>query len=280
VSLLTAHIRQHRPRLATTYGIAAVENTLELLYPFAIGFAVDDLLDGQWVGVAVFAAIALAHTAISIGRQRFDARSFNDLYAGLATDLVEQHRAQGVATSTVVARSALAGEYVAFLERDVVASITAGFAIFGSLIMIALYDPVLGLAAAAVAIPVALLNRRLVVRSRRMFRQLNDELELEVTVIDEGSAADVHRHFRILRRQWVRLSDAEASSWGAIEVIATALAVFALVRATGTGEEAGAIFAIIGYVWAYLAGFDLVPSILQASANLRDIRTRLDEPEE
>jgi ABC-type multidrug transport system fused ATPase/permease subunit len=278
VSLLSAHIRRHRPRLAVTYGVSGVENTLELLYPFAIGLAVDDLLEGRWTGVVVFAGIALAHTAISIARQRFDARSFNDLYAALATDLVEEHRAQGVPTSTVAARSALAGEYVSFLERDVVASITAGFAILGSLVMIFLYDPVLGLAAAAVAIPVALLNRRLVVRSRRIFRRLNDELEVEVTVIDEGSAADVRRHFWVLRGHWVRLSDAEAASWGAVEVIATGLAVFALVRATGTGADAGIIFATIGYVWAYLAGFDLVPSILQASANLKDIRTRLDEP--
>jgi hypothetical protein len=266
--------------LSVTYGTAAVENGLELLYPAAIGLAVDDLLDGQWGGVAVFAGIALIHTAISFARQRFDARSFNDLYAGLATDLVAQHRQMGVPTSTVAARSALAGEYVAFLERDVVASITAGFAVIGSLIILFLYDPILGVAAAAVAIPVTLLNRRLVRRSRRIYRRLNDELEVEVTVIDQGSAPDVHRHFRILRGHWIGLSDAEATSWGAVEVIGTGLTVFALVRVTGTGSEAGIIFATIGYVWAYLSGFDLVPSVLQAGANLKDIRRRLDEADD
>jgi ABC-type multidrug transport system fused ATPase/permease subunit len=275
--MVSAHVRRHRARLSITYGVAAVENTLELLYPFAIGLAVDDLLDDQWLGVVVFAAIALLHTGISIARQRFDTRSFNDLYAGLATDLVAQHRDMGVPTSTVAARSALAGEYVGFLERDVVASITAGFAIVGSLIMIFLYDTVLGLAAAAVAIPVAVLNRRLMRRSRRIYRRLNDELEVEVEVIDQGSPHGVHRHFRILRGHWVRLSDAEASTWGAVEIIGTGLAVFALVRATSTGAEAGVIFATLGYVWAYLSGFDLLPSVLQAGANLRDIRNRLDE---
>lgn len=277
MSMVSAHVRRHRARLSVTYGVAAVENTLELLYPFAIGLAVDDLLDDRWLGVVVFAAIALFHTGISIARQRFDTRSFNDLYAGLATDLVAQHRDMGVPTSTVAARSALAGEYVGFLERDVVASITAGFAIVGSLIMIFLYDTVLGLAAAAVAIPVAVLNRRLMRRSRRIYRRLNDELEVEVEVIDQGSPHGVHRHFRILRGHWVRLSDAEASTWGAVEIIGTGLAVFALVRATSTGAEAGVIFATLGYVWAYLSGFDLLPSVLQAGANLRDIRNRLDE---
>jgi len=63
-----------------------------------------------------------------------------------------------------------------------------------------------------VAIPVGLLNRRLERRSRRIYRRLNDEVE--VTVIDQGSAPDVHRHFRILRGHWIGLSDAEATSWG------------------------------------------------------------------
>jgi len=65
-----------------------------------------------------------------------------------------------------------------------------------------------------------------------------------------------------------------------VEVIGAGLTAFALVRVTGTGSEAGVIFATIGYVWAYLSGFDLVPSVLQAGANLKDIRRRLDEADD
>jgi hypothetical protein len=59
-------------------------------------------------------------------------------------------------------------------------------------------------------------------------------------------------------------------------VIALGLAVFALVRATGTSAEVGTIFAIIAYVWAYIGGFDYVPAVLQRMSNLADIRRRLD----
>ncbi len=128
---------------------------------------------------------------LSVARQRYDTRSFNRLYTDMATDLVEEHRDLGIPTSTVVARAALAGEYVDFLERDVDVSITAGFAVVGSLVMIFFYDPILGLAAAAVAAPVAMLNLRLVRRSRHVYRRLNDVLEVEVTVIEQGSVDDV-----------------------------------------------------------------------------------------
>jgi ABC-type multidrug transport system fused ATPase/permease subunit len=276
VGVVTEHVRAHRRSLAVSYGAVVVENTFELLYPFAIGLAVDGLLDDSWTGVIVFVVISLTHTAVGVARQWYDTRSFNRLWAEMATDLVAEQRADGVSTTAVVARATLVGEYVEFLERDVPLAIGAAFAVFGSLVMIFLYDPMIGIAAALVAIPVVLLNRRLVRRSGRVYRTLNDQSELEVTVIETASVEDVRRHYRLLGRHWNRLSDNEAVSWGIVDVIAVGLAVYALVRATDSSFEVGAIFAIIAYVWAYLAGFDEVPGVLQRMSNLADIRRRID----
>ena len=276
MAFTSLHLRRHRRSLAVTYSGVMVENAFELLYPFAIGLAVDDLLDDSYRGVVVFVAISLSHTVVAVARQWYDARSFNRLYAEMSSALVAEQRAQGVATTSVAARIALVAEYVDFLQVAVVAAITAAFAIVGSLIMLFLYDVRLGAVAAAVAIPVALLNRRLVRRSSRIFRPLNDESELEVSTIDSGSTDEVRRHFKVIARHWVRLSDAEATSWGVVDLIGLGLSVFALVHITRNAGEVGTIFAVIAYVWAYLGGFDQVPSVLQRMSNLGDIRRRLD----
>ena len=276
MNIVSARVRAWRRRLALSYGLVVVENTFELLYPFAIGLAVDGLLDDDRTGVVVFAAISLAHIVVSFVRQRYDSRSFSQLYAVIATDLVHQQREEGIATTSIAGRTSLAGEYVDFYEQDIPLAITASFAVLGSLVMLFFYDPLLGLAAAAIALPVALLNRRLVQRSRGIYGRLNDQTEREVAVIGAGTHDEVRRHFRIISRQWVHLSDAEATSWSVVEVIATGLAIFALVRATDGAADVGAIFATIAYVWAYIGGFDQLPGVLQRMANLSDIRLRLD----
>jgi len=276
VGVVSTHVRQHRGALAVTYGAAVIENTFELLYPFAIGLAVDGLFDGSWGGVTVFVALSLSHTCLGVARQWYDTRLFNRLYASLATDLVEDQRAGGVATTSVVARTILADEYVDFLRSGVSTAITAAFAVLGSLVMLFFYDPLLGLVAAAVALPVAVINRRLMRRSAGIYRALNDQSELEVSLIDEGSVKDVRRHFGVIAGHWNRLSDAEGISWGTVDVIALGLAVFALVRVTTTSSDVGAIFATIAYVWAYIGGFDQVPGVLQRLSNLADIRRRLE----
>jgi hypothetical protein len=276
VGFTSSHVRPHRGALAVTYGAAVVENTFELLYPFAIGLAVNGLIAGSPGGVIVFVVISLAHTGVGVARQWYDTRLFNRMYAEFATDLVEDQRADGVATTSVVARTLLADEYVDFLRSGVNTAITAAFAVLGSLVMLFFYDPLLGLVAAAVAIPVALINRRLMRRSAAIYRTLNDQSEREVSLIDTGSVRDVRRHFGVIAGHWNRLSDAEGISWGVIDVIALGLAVFALVRATGTAADVGTIFATIAYVWAYIGGFDQVPTVLQRLSNLADIRRRLD----
>lgn len=276
MAFASSHIRRHRRSLAVTYSGVVVENTFELLYPFAIGLAVDDLLDDSYRGVGLFVAVSLAHTLVAVARQWFDARSFNRLYAEMSSALVAEQRSQGVATTSVAARIALVAEYVDFLQVAVVAAITAAFAVVGSLIMLFLYDVRLGAVAAIVAVPVVLLNRRLVRRSARIFRPLNDESEREVSTIDTGSPDDVRRHFKVIARHWIRLSDAEAVSWGVVDLIGLGLSVFALVYITDGAAEVGTIFAVVAYVWAYLGGFDQVPGVLQRMSNLGDIRRRLD----
>ena len=276
MGIVSSHVRPYRSQLAVTYGAAVVENTFELLYPFAIGLAVNGLLDDSWGGVVVFVVLSLTHTGLGVARQWYDTRLFNRLYASLATDLVKDQRAEGIETTSVVARTILADEYVDFLRSGVNTAIVAAFAVVGSLVMLFFYDPLLGLVAAAVAIPVVVINRRLMHRSAGIFRALNDQSEREVSLIDAGSVKDVRRHFMVIAGHWNRLSDAEGISWGVVDVIALGLAVFALVRATGSSAEVGTIFAIIAYVWAYIGGFGQVPSVLQRMSNLADIRRRLE----
>jgi len=276
MGIVADHVRPYRGALALTYGAAVVENTFELLYLFAIGLAIDGLLVGSWGGVIGFVVLSLAHTCLGVARQWYDTRLFNRLSASLAADLVEDQRAEGVATTSLVARTVLVGEYVDFLDSGVNTAIMAAFAVVGSAVMLFFYDPLVGLVAVAVAIPVAVINRRLMRRSAGTYRALNDLSEHEVSLIDEGSVKEVRRHFVVIAGHWNRLSDDEGVSWGAVDVIALGLSVFALVRVTNTSSDVGAIFAVIAYVWAYIGGFDQLPAVLQRMSNLADIRGRLD----
>lgn len=270
--------RRHRPALLATYSATAVENTFELLYPFAIGLAINDLIDDHRRGLIVFVAIWLAHTAVGLARQRFDTRVASRIYADAATELVVDQRHRDVPASTVVARAALVRNVVDVLEDDVTRAITALFACVGSLVMLAIYDTVIAGAAAALVVPVAVLNLRLARRSRRLHAAVNDELEHESALITSAQPEPVLRHYRLLARHRIALSDAEASTWGVLELAVIALAVLAFVRVTNgidALDETGTVYATIAYLWSYVSSFDDIPPLTQSLANVRDIGTRM-----
>lgn len=276
MSLVAETLRRRRAALTVTYVVIVIENVFELLYPFAIGLAITGLLEDDWGGVVAFVALSLLHTAVGVSRQVWDTRSFHRLHVDLVAGLVERQRSEGVPTSAVAGRAQLAGEYVVFLESDVGTSITAAFAVVGSLVMLTIFDVQLGLVGLALGIPVALVNTWLVRRSRRIHRAINDETEGQVAVIETGDREAIRTHFRLLALHGNRLSDTEATSWGVVEVLSVGFSVFALWSAIDRGADAGAIFATVAYAWAYVGGFDAVPTVLQRLSSLGDIRRRLD----
>jgi ABC transporter transmembrane region len=114
--------------------------------------------------------------------------------------------------------------------------------------------------------------------SLRLNAALNDRLEREVELVSRGSNAGVRRHFMHRLRFWrVRISDAEAKVWGGIEVvqIALTLATLALLAREGGGVTAGAIYAVLSYVWTYGESVNDLPAVVQKVSRLKDIASRL-----
>jgi hypothetical protein len=274
--MLRSLFRANRRRILHTYALTVLENLFNLLYPFATGLAINGLLGGDFSGLALFAGIWLAHAATGVWRQRYDTRTFTHIYRDLATRVVLGQRSRGVPASQIVARSALARELVNFLERDVPLGITALFGFFGSLVMLFLYDALTGLVCLALLAPLVVLNRAFARRALALNKGLNDQLEREVDVLTERRQAAVREHYGLLADWRVRLSDAEATTWGLLEVFIVGLVAFAIVRAVSLPNvEAGTIYSIVAYSWDFVASLGNVPFLVQQLARLRDIGDRV-----
>ena len=72
------------------------------------------------------------------------------------------------------------------------------------------------------------------------------------------------------------LSDAESWTWALTELGTIVALIFILVDFTHSPNfTAGAIYAVLAYVYDYLEGLNHVPTLVNNLARLRDVRTRL-----
>ena len=269
-------IRARRAAVARTYTLTLLENVCTLAYPALTGLAVDDLLKRDFTGLTWLVAVWLVHLALSFARQRIDTRVFMGLYADVASHIVGEQQEQGHGTSKVSARVEMVRDVVGFFEKEVPAMVHNVLAVVGSLAMHFTYDVDAGFIAMAVLLPMFVVNAWYWGRALRLNRTINNQIEREVDDIESGSAFRVRRHFRLLRRWRVRLSDTESWTWGVTELATIVALVLILVDFTQSPAfTAGAIYAVLAYIYDYLEGLNQVPTVVNSLARLRDVRARL-----
>jgi len=198
------------------------------------------------------------------------------LYADVASHIVGEQQEQGHGTSKVSARVEMVRDVVGFFEKEVPAMVHNVLAVVGSLAMLFTYDVDAGFIAMAVLLPMFVVNAWYWGRALRLNRTINNQIEREVDDIESGSAFRVRRHFRLLRRWRVRLSDTESWTWGVTELATIVALVLILVDFTQSPAfTAGAIYAVLAYIYDYLEGLNQVPTVVNSLARLRDVRARL-----
>jgi ABC-type multidrug transport system fused ATPase/permease subunit len=263
-------------RVTFTYALYNVENLLHLAQPFVLGLAINGLLREEYWGLVLLVGQHLSNLLVSTARRMYDTRAFTAIYTDTVTCLVQRQRDAGVGVSTVAARSALSRELVAFFEHDLKAVFASVYGVIGALIMLVMYDWPLAVFCVFTVAPLVVLSGRLARRSLALNGLLNNQLEREVEVIEDGRAGPVRDHYRLLARWHVRLSDMEAWNFFQMEFFVLALMVAALARyCARPGVEAGDIYAVFAYVMMFVGGLDCVPGVTQQVARLHDIGGRV-----
>lgn len=269
-------LRAHRGAVALTYGLTLVENACTLAYPALTGLAVDGLLKHEFRGLFALVAVWLLHLVIAFARQRYDTRVFMGINAQVAAHMIGDQYGKGHGTSAVSARVEMVRDIVGFFETDVPAMFQHGVAVVGSLAMLFVYDIDAGLIAIGVLLPMALINAWYWRKALRLNHGINNQIEREVDDIESRRPFRIRRHFWLMRRWRVKLSDAESWTWAVTELCTVVALVFILIDFTRSSAfTAGAIYAVIAYVYDYLEGLDHVPTLVNNLTRLKDVRGRL-----
>lgn len=267
---------RNRGPILGTYSLFVLENLFRMAQPFALGWAINDLLAGRMTGLWVLVAQHVLFMTFGLWRQVLDTRVFSRIYSRLATSLILDQRKQGVEESRIAARSALSREYVDFFEKTIPTSVRVAFSVAGSLIMLGFYDWIVVLLCIGLLGPATWLNRIFARKTRQLNRRLHDQLENEVDVIRDADEGGVNDHFSKVAAWRVRLSNAEAINFGAMEAFVLGVIILALIRTCGLPVvEAGDIFAVFRYLMVLLMGVDQIPRVVMQLSRMRDVDDRI-----
>jgi ABC-type multidrug transport system fused ATPase/permease subunit len=273
---------QHRFRLVITYILFSLEMLGNLLRPFFLGLAVNDLIKGSYYGLILLSAIHLGWLIIGTIRHRLDTRTYSAIYTSLVTKFLAR-RYNKSDVSKLSAHSTLAREFVDFLEFDLAYVVEAFYSIFGSLLLLFIYDTSVVLVCLGILLPVTGFSYLYGKKMRNLNRQKNDELEKQVDIISTGNNHLIRQHYDNLRKWQIRISDQEAWNFGIMEIMimfVIGLSLLITNKTAGSGIEAGSLIGIYSYIQRFVSGLDTIPYTVQRISSLNDITRRIELQQE
>ena len=269
---------QHKYRLILTYSLFALEMLGSLLRPYFLGEAVNDLIAGSYRGLIILALVHFGYLGVGTLRHMVDTRTYTSIYTQLVTRMLSRNF-DDADVSRLSAHSTLAREFIDFLEFDLNFIIEAVYNLVGSLILLFFYDKIVVTVCLLILVPVTLISYRYGHRMKRLTQYKNDELELQVDVISTRDEQEINRHYRLLRKWQIRISDREAWNFGVMELmvlLVITISLLLITRHTGKVMQAGDIIGTYTYILKFVSGLDTIPYTVQRYSSLKDISQRIE----
>ncbi|OOR87065.1 hypothetical protein B0181_11205 [Moraxella caviae] len=270
----------HKTRLIGTFSLVALENILMVTYPLFGSFAIDGVVNGNLLQALSYAALVLVIWTVGSARRAVDTRTFTRIYAEMVTDIISREHRQKQHTSTITARVALSREFVDFFEQHLPMIITSLFNIIGAVVMLLFIETYSGITALIILLIFSWALPSYTKINDRLYFRLNNRLEKDVIIIEQNQPYHTAKHYSLLSKFRIKISNREASSYLIIGVAMAILFGVTLTLLTTKGATAGHIYAVISYLWGFAMSLDDAPSLVEQLSQIKDIgkRISLDDP--
>ncbi len=266
---------QFKWKLIFIFLLILLESAMELLLPLFIGFAIDDALNGTYIGAIQLGVLGSFIILIGGGRRFFDSRIYAKIYRrlGSATLLnIEKDR-----TSVKSARLGMVNEIVEFFENSFPLLVSTLIGMIGVVIIIASLNLnvfVVGLIASFMVFLIYFLTSN---RTTYLNSAFNNEFEKQVDVIAINDNSSLATHLKKLMKWNIKLSDLEVFNFSMSWLILMTFLVLSIVFSVSSGNVAyGTLFSLIIYVFQYMESVIALPAFYQNWLRLKEIKQRLE----
>lgn len=262
--------------ILVTFSLVVIENLIFIAQPYLIGRTVDGLIAGDYTKLKVYIAVALGYVCVTTTRMSYDDRTYARIRARLSIETVVHQQRAKCSLSETSERTVLCDEILSFFEGGLFVIVKSFVEIGGAMAMLAYFDWRICLAAVCSMIVSQLIWISTRSRVRALFTQRNNQREKKVQEIESGDHQRIANHFNAIARIKVKLSDYEAFSSGAFELMGVAVFCFAAVVANSIDAvTAGMLIACFGYVKSLNNATARLPNIFHAIVGVNEIAGRL-----
>ena len=253
-------------KVSLTFSLVVIESLLGILYPLFIGFAINDLIADSYDGVLKLMGLGCLSLVIGSARRLYDTRAYAKISCLIFPELIAAEKARGHSVSKVSARSGLLAEFVDFLENSLPEIVGVTVSLIGILVIVSTLNINVFVACLLLLLLVFIIFFLSGRFNYRLNSHFNNQLEQEVRVIQEDKKPEIIKHYALLMRWKVKLSDLETVNYFVLWVGIIALFVYTPVAVIESGvKDYGLVMAVFMYVIDFIDRDSCLPGLYPAA---------------
>jgi len=263
--------RPYKYKLSFTLLLVIFESIGWILFPFVIGVAINDYLEGSYRGLIFFGLLGFATLVLMTVRRLYDTRLYSNIYEKIGIASTKQN----TPLSTKTARLNMLREIVEFFEHSMPVLINNFAVLFGSLFFLAFLSTQVFIASLIVSLLIVLIYGVSTKKTLNYNHKFNDEFEKQVDVVKSSETIKIRHHILQLNKWTIKLSDVETLNFGLTWVLVICLQMFAIVVSANEAVAYGTILSIVLYVFEFTETSIQIPYSWQEYLRLKDIIARV-----
>lgn len=275
INTLISISKLHYKKLIWTFTLVGLENLLFLLYPLVWAFAVNAVLNWQTFDALLYALMVFVIWFVGSLRRAVDTRVFVKIYTELVVKAIINQKEKWN-TSSATAHATLSRQFVDFFEEYLPTLITSIFSILWAVIMLLIIEFWSWIVALCILLLFLIILPKYTKINDKLYFDLNNNLENEVNIIEKNNYTELQKHYNLLSKIRISISNREALSYFVIGVMMAFLFWITLYILSLKNIEAGHIYAVITYLWTFAMSIDDMPRLVEKFSELKDIWERVD----
>jgi ABC-type multidrug transport system fused ATPase/permease subunit len=265
-----------------------VENVSFIIEPTFFGKLLDSLIDHFYdhekadyiFPLVIWIIVYLINVVGGTLHRYFNGSIYSRMYANVATEVVLESECRKDQFSKMLVRAELVKEYIAFFKERLPEIMWQLSATAGAIIAIFFYDYRIALVCLTVIIPIAFINNLNRKKVTHLQKDIHDNQEELFHLIESRDSTKITSFYQNTIFPKTRIARWNAFSYGTVKVLLIIIFIGVLFICVDVDKfTTGRIYAIVAYLWTFIASTDYLPELMESMASLRDLNVRFSTEE-
>jgi len=283
---ITAIVTKFKFPIALVLSFVLLENIAWIIEPTFFGKLLDALIDKFYdkeqvnyaLPLIVWIFVYMLNVLGGTLHRLFSGKVYAKIHADTATNVITYSKKKGYPISIMFARAELAKEYIIFLKERLPEVTWQLSATFGAVFALFFYDWRIAGVAVLVMIPIAFINNIYRKNVVTLQKELHDTREEQYKIFEAGDMSKIHEFYYSMVIPQTKIARWSSLDYLIIKVLLMIIFIVVLFIAVDVDKfSTGRIYAIVAYIWTFIASTDYIPGLMESLTAVRELNTRLKE---